>query len=273
MLKNLLAWDWVCRKWSGRSSQCWWQSTRVFNASRQKSTRTNLLALPARKHLVGRWGFQQRIRRIQPARISRLWLFQFPSNGVYLLEVRYWNGSRTEKRFHLSDPIRLRLIHNLPPLPPTGGHKMLEQQMSASQSEPVFVTDTGQSTICDDGDLVVMPEVVERARSAPECRPADQNPEGNRGDARDGLRLSIRFATNEFTLAAPVTAKVILRNSGTNDMIIRSQWHIFDFLDKERTWAEVGVAPNPPPLRPPQHCRCLPDVRLRSPGISAPGST
>jgi hypothetical protein len=37
-------------------------------------------------------------------------LFEFPSNGVYVVELRYWNWNGFENRFQLSDPVRLRVV-------------------------------------------------------------------------------------------------------------------------------------------------------------------
>jgi hypothetical protein len=37
-------------------------------------------------------------------------LFRFPSNGIYILEVRYWGWSPTKQRFVLSEPVRLRVV-------------------------------------------------------------------------------------------------------------------------------------------------------------------
>jgi hypothetical protein len=37
-------------------------------------------------------------------------LFEFPTDGIYLLEVRYWAWSSTKQRFILSEPVRLRVI-------------------------------------------------------------------------------------------------------------------------------------------------------------------
>ena len=37
-------------------------------------------------------------------------LFNFPSNGVYVLEVQCWAWSQTKKRFVLSSPVRVRVV-------------------------------------------------------------------------------------------------------------------------------------------------------------------
>ena len=38
-------------------------------------------------------------------------LFRFPSNGVYVLELRSWVWQRSKKSFALSDPVRVRVIN------------------------------------------------------------------------------------------------------------------------------------------------------------------
>ena len=37
-------------------------------------------------------------------------LFNFPSNGVYILEVRYWSWDSAKRKFELTEPVRLRVI-------------------------------------------------------------------------------------------------------------------------------------------------------------------
>jgi hypothetical protein len=37
-------------------------------------------------------------------------LFQFPSDGLYIFELRYWAWINSKNRFVLSDPVRLRVI-------------------------------------------------------------------------------------------------------------------------------------------------------------------
>lgn len=39
-------------------------------------------------------------------------LFIFPSNGIYLFEMRYWTWNHEKKRFVLSPPARMRITMN-----------------------------------------------------------------------------------------------------------------------------------------------------------------
>jgi hypothetical protein len=78
--------------------------------------------------------------------------------------------------------------------------------------------DTNRYYLTDDfathyGDtLPFTPEQIERAKHAPECRPAAQDPEGHWGPVTEGFQLSIRLQKASFTNGEPVTASVILRN-------------------------------------------------------------
>ena len=37
-------------------------------------------------------------------------LFDFPTNGVYVPEVRYWSWLQSKKRFALSEPVRVKVV-------------------------------------------------------------------------------------------------------------------------------------------------------------------
>lgn len=39
-------------------------------------------------------------------------LFRFPSNGVYILELRYWVWALPKKTFVLSEPVRIRVLYH-----------------------------------------------------------------------------------------------------------------------------------------------------------------
>jgi len=77
---------------------------------------------------------------------------------------------------------------------------------------------TNQFYLTDDfvthhGDtLPFTPEQIEKAKHAPECRPAEQDPEGHWGQPTEGFQLSIRLEKESFTNGEPVTACVMLRN-------------------------------------------------------------
>jgi hypothetical protein len=62
--------------------------------------------------------------------------------------------------------------------------------------------------------LTITPEQIEAARSAPECRPADNDSDGNWGAPWEGIQLSIRLQKKIFTNGEPVVACVTLRNVG-----------------------------------------------------------
>ena len=62
--------------------------------------------------------------------------------------------------------------------------------------------------------LTITPEQIEAARSAPECRPADNDSDGNWGAPWEGIQLSIRLQKKAFTNGEPIVACVTLRNVG-----------------------------------------------------------
>jgi hypothetical protein len=62
--------------------------------------------------------------------------------------------------------------------------------------------------------VTITPEQLQAARSAPECRPADNDSEGHWGALWEGIQLSIRLRKTVFTNGEPVLACVTLRNTG-----------------------------------------------------------
>jgi hypothetical protein len=67
---------------------------------------------------------------------------------------------------------------------------------------------------------VVNPEVVEKARHAKECQPAEEDPEGNWGKPTDGLQVSIRFDKASFAAGEPILATIIFRNLTNHPMTV-----------------------------------------------------
>jgi hypothetical protein len=60
--------------------------------------------------------------------------------------------------------------------------------------------------------LTITPEQIEAARSAPECRPADNDSDGHWGMPWEGIQLSIRLQKKVFTNGEPIMASITLRN-------------------------------------------------------------
>ncbi len=61
--------------------------------------------------------------------------------------------------------------------------------------------------------LVPTEQQVERCKLAPECRPAERDPEGHWGTPVEGFRLSLRFEKATYSAGEPVIARVVLRNT------------------------------------------------------------
>jgi hypothetical protein len=60
--------------------------------------------------------------------------------------------------------------------------------------------------------VTITPEQMKAALSAPDCRPAEDDPEGHWGTPWEGLQLSIRLEKEAFTNGEPVVACMTLRN-------------------------------------------------------------
>ena len=61
--------------------------------------------------------------------------------------------------------------------------------------------------------ITITPEEIKAARSAPDCRPADQDSQGHWGPSWEGDRLSIRLNKEVFTNGEPIMACVTVRNA------------------------------------------------------------
>ncbi len=61
--------------------------------------------------------------------------------------------------------------------------------------------------------ITITPEDIKTARSAPECRPADEDTRGHWGSSWEGDQLSIRLQKEVFTNGEPIVACVTLRNA------------------------------------------------------------
>lgn len=69
-------------------------------------------------------------------------LFEFPSPGIYILELRFWNWSMVEKEFRLSPPIRVRVIKRLGdtvPKPANAGGQEATTPANHSFARQIFV--------------------------------------------------------------------------------------------------------------------------------------
>ena len=62
--------------------------------------------------------------------------------------------------------------------------------------------------------VTITPEEIQAARSAPECRPADNDSDGHWGTPWKGIQLSIRLPKKVFSIGEPVVACITLRNVG-----------------------------------------------------------
>jgi hypothetical protein len=84
-----------------------------------------------------------------------------------------------------------------------------------AQTNRFFITDESQAPYKEEP---FSPEEVERARTALDSRPADEDPEGHWGPVAEGFQLSLRLEKESFTNGEPVTARLLLRNVSTNEL-------------------------------------------------------
>jgi hypothetical protein len=74
------------------------------------------------------------------------------------------------------------------------------------------------------GPDVVDGETAERfleAKKSPECRPVEQDPDGNWGLAVKGARVSLRLSKSRFLLGEPVEATCVIRNVSESESRLR----------------------------------------------------
>ena len=96
----------------------------------------------------------------------------------------------------------------------------------------IFITEPGGSGSCisrladglgrfGSGRFGVFQRDAEAALKSPECRSAEQDPEGHWGPAVGGWQISLRLPKDQFAPEEQVTATVIIRNLSTNNMTFR----------------------------------------------------
>ena len=93
---------------------------------------------------------------------------------------------------------------------------LLTLPVGSSAGEPAsyFVTHDEACYIVVDGKQVLDPKVVEAAKMAKECRPAELDREGNWGFPYAGAQLGLRFTKTVFTNGEPIIVAFYLRNTG-----------------------------------------------------------
>jgi hypothetical protein len=85
-----------------------------------------------------------------------------------------------------------------------------------SQTNKFFITDDPAG---HNGDRIVFsPQQIEAAKHAPECRPAEQDPEGHWGTNTEGFQVSLRLSKGTFSNGEPIVATIILRNVSNREL-------------------------------------------------------
>jgi hypothetical protein len=85
--------------------------------------------------------------------------------------------------------------------------------VQAEDTNTYYITDDGSWMLSGhQGTILTDPVALAEAKKQRECLPADEFPEGNWGEIRDGMQLSMRFETNYFALGQPIKAILLIRN-------------------------------------------------------------
>ncbi|HTB82835.1 MAG TPA: hypothetical protein VK742_04205 [Candidatus Sulfotelmatobacter sp.] len=63
------------------------------------------------------------------------------------------------------------------------------------------------------------PQEIETIKEMPECKPAEDFPEGNWGEVQNGFQLSLRFAKPVFNAGEPIAVTLLLRNVGDGSLM------------------------------------------------------
>lgn len=94
------------------------------------------------------------------------------------------------------------------------------QEQATTNTIPtnVFLTDTGRVFWYQRGERLVPTSKIQEALKSNESLPANQDPGGHWGKVVDGLQLSLRFDTQQFTNGEPVSATILMRNVSTNQL-------------------------------------------------------
>ena len=69
--------------------------------------------------------------------------------------------------------------------------------------------------------FVTEEDLLAFARQSPECRPAENDPEGNWGEPSEGFQLSLRFAPRLYTNREPIIFRCIMRNLSDRELSYR----------------------------------------------------
>ena len=91
--------------------------------------------------------------------------------------------------------------------------------------ENLFLTDDGfvfGYRSSQPGQRFVSIPKIEEAEKSPESRPADRYPQGNWGDAVDGIQVSLRLQSSTFTNGESITPVMLVRN--VTNRVVTHYW-------------------------------------------------
>lgn len=97
-------------------------------------------------------------------------------------------------------------------------HAALAVQVPGSETNVVYLPLDVVAHVGRNANERAYAEQMEAAKSSPESRPAELDPEGHWGAIVCGFQLGIRFSTNAFAVGVPIKATVVVRNTTTNSL-------------------------------------------------------
>ena len=103
--------------------------------------------------------------------------------------------------------------------------------VKADETNELYVTDNSVGIVYSENAAIAHhAALVEEAKKTRESLPAKDFPEGNWGEATNGIQLSLRFTKETYTNGEPIEAILLLRNV-TNQMVKLGYLRQVDSLD------------------------------------------
>jgi hypothetical protein len=96
------------------------------------------------------------------------------------------------------------------------------------QTNRFFITDE-LSNHQSNGSVTCSSAQMEAAKHAPECRPAEDDPEGHWGTNTEGFQVSLRLSKGTFSNGEPILATIILRNVSNRELAYMEPRGPWDF--------------------------------------------
>ena len=118
----------------------------------------------------------------------------------------------------------------------------------ADETNIVYVPYESRAVIGTGGKEAYYKWQEDAARKLPECQSSEFDPKGNWGRIVSDAQVSLRFTTNVFNANDSIDALVILRNTGTNALLVFTPWYMSIKLNVTGE-NNKSLPPPPPPIK------------------------